>query len=96
LAAIDEMRPGSLKKKFKDPKLQQGLLPAELLNRSGEAELSMSRAMSTRHPAQIGNYKRSKALTAERTELSIEQSGLKIKSASSCSSTSVKCFAAVL
>jgi hypothetical protein len=80
LAAIDEMRPGSLTRQYKDPE-----------NRSGSYyQLSYTRDMKSRTDyvprdwlrevrRQIANYQRFKALTSEWIALSIEQCRLKIK-----------------
>jgi hypothetical protein len=80
LIAIDEMRPGSLTRQYKDP-----------ANRSGSYyQLSYTREMKSRTEyiardclrevrRQISNYKRFKALTAKWIALSIEHSRLKMK-----------------
>ena len=80
LAAIDEMRPGSLTRQYKDPASQSGPY----------YQLSYTRQMKSRTEyvprdclrdvrRQIGNYKRFKALTTEWIALSIEQSRLRMK-----------------
>ena len=80
LAAIDEMRPGSLTRQYKDPENQSGPY----------YQLSYTRQMKSRTDyiardclrdvrRQIGNYKRFKALSAKWIALSIEHSRLKIK-----------------
>ncbi len=80
LAAIDEMRPGSLTRQYKDPGSQSG----------SYYQLSYTREMKSRTEyiardclrdmrRQIGNYQRFKALTTEWIALSIEQSRLKMK-----------------
>ena len=80
LIAIDDMRPGSLTRQYKDP-----------ANRSGSYyQLSYTREMQSRTEyiardclrevrRQISNYKRFKVLTAKWIALSIEQSRLKMK-----------------
>lgn len=84
LAAIDDMRPGSLTRQYKDPQNQSG----------SYYQLSYTREMKSRTEyiareclrdvrRQIGNYKRFKALSAEWIALSIEQSRLKMKLARS-------------
>lgn len=84
LAAIDEMRPGSLTRQYKAPERQSG----------SYYQLSYTREMKSRTEyiarqclrdvrRQIGNYKRFKALSAEWIALSIEQSRLKMKLARS-------------
>ena len=80
LAAIDEMRPGSLSRQFKDPENQSGAY----------YQLSYTRAMRSRTEyiasdvvpqirRQVANYKRFKALSDEWVDLGIEHSRLKIK-----------------
>jgi len=80
LAAIDDMRPGSLTRQYKDPKNQSGAY----------YQLSYTRQMKSRteyvareclHDVhrQITNYKRFKALTAQWVALSIEHSRLRMK-----------------
>jgi len=80
LTTIDEMRPGSLTRQFKDP-----------VNRSGAYyQLSYTRAMRSRTEyiasdavpdirRQVANYKRFKELNDEWVDLGIERSRLKIK-----------------
>ena len=80
LAAIDDMRPGSLTRQYKDPKNQTG----------SYYQLSYTRDMKSRTDyiarecvrdvrREISNYKRFKTLTAQWVALSIEQSRLKMK-----------------
>ena len=80
LAAIDEMRPGSLTRQYKDPHNQSGAY----------YQLSYTREMKSRTEyiarehlrdvrLQITNYKRFKALSAKWIALSIEHSRLKMK-----------------
>jgi hypothetical protein len=80
LAAIDEMRPGSLSRQYKDPENQTGAY----------YQLSYTRDMKSRTEyvardavrdvrRQIENYKRFKALTTEWVGLGIEHSRLKMK-----------------
>ena len=80
LAAIDEMRPGSLTRQYKDPH-----------NHSGAYyQLSYTRDMKSRTEyvardalrdvrREIDNYKRFKALTTQWVDLGIEHSRLKMK-----------------
>jgi hypothetical protein len=83
LAAIDEMRPGSLSKQFKDPELQHGAYYQLNYSQGGRSRTEyVARDCLRDVRRQIGNYKRFKALTAEWIDLSIEQSRLKIKLAS--------------
>lgn len=80
LAAIEEMRPGSLTRQYKDPKHHSGPY----------YQLSYTREMKSRTEyvpreavrevrRQIANYKRFKALTTQWTALSIEQCRLTMK-----------------
>ncbi len=80
LAAIDEMRPGSLTRQYKDPQNQSGAY----------YQLSYTREMKSRTDyiareclrdvrRQIGNYKRFKTLSTQWIALSIEHSRLKMK-----------------
>lgn len=80
LAAIGDMRPGSLTRQYKDPKNQSGAY----------YQLSYTRQMKSRTEyvareclpevrRQIANYKRFKALSAQWVALSIEHSRLSMK-----------------
>lgn len=80
LLAIEDMRPGSLTRQYKDPEKHSG----------SYYQLSYTRQMKSRTEyiprdrlrevrRQIGNYKRFKALTSEWVDLSIELSRLKMK-----------------
>jgi len=80
LAAINEMRPGSLTRQFKDPANQSGAY----------YQLSYTRAMRSRTEyiasdavleigRQVANYKRFKELSDQWVDLCIEHSRLKIK-----------------
>ena len=80
LAAIDEMRPGSLSRQYKDPETHTGAY----------YQLSYTRDMKSRTQyvardalrdvrRQIENYKRFKALTTQWVDLGIEHSRLKMK-----------------
>jgi len=82
LAAIGDMRPGSLTRQYKDPKNQSGAY----------YQLSYTRQMKSRTEyvareclpevrRQIANYKRFKALSAQWVALSIEHSRLTMKQA---------------
>lgn len=84
LAAIDEMRPGSLTRQYKNPEAQSGPY----------YQLSYTRQMKSRTEyiarecvrevrREIANYKRFKTLTTEWIALSIEHSRLKMKLARS-------------
>ena len=83
LLAIEEMRPGSLTRQFKDPKNKAGAY----------YQLSYTRQMKSRTEyvpreyvpelrREIRLYQRFKALTAQWVALSIEKSRLKMKRAS--------------
>ncbi len=83
LAGIEDMRPGSLTRQYKDPENQRGAY----------YQLSYTRQMRSRTEyvprdylpkvrREIRNYKRFKALTAQWIALSIEQSRLMMKRAS--------------
>ena len=80
LIAIDEMRPGSLTRQYKDPEQQSGAYYQLSYTRDGRSRTEYVprdavRAVKT----QTANYKQFKALTDEWVALSIEQSRLKIK-----------------
>src|SRR5450755_930157 len=83
LVAIDDMRPGSLTEQFKDPDAQRGAYYQLNYWQGGRTRTDyVSRDFVRDVRRQLANYKRFKALTAEWTDLSIEQSRLKMKSAS--------------
>ena len=83
LVAIDEMRPGSVSKQFKEPDLERGAYYQLNYSQGGRSRTEyVAPAFLRDVHRQIGNYKRFKALTAEWIDLSIEQSRLKIKTAS--------------
>ena len=83
LVAIDEMRPGSLTKQFKDPDAQRGAYYQLNYWQGGRTRTDyVSRDFVRDVRRQLANYKRFKALTAEWTDLSIEQSRFKMKAAS--------------
>ncbi len=80
LAAIEDMRPGSLTRQYKDPANQSGAY----------YQLSYTREMKSRTEyiardnlravrREIANYQRFKALTAEWVNLSIEHSRLQLQ-----------------
>jgi len=82
LAAIEEMRPGSLTRQYKDPKSQSG--PYYQLSDTREMKSRteyIARDCVREARRQIGNYKRFKALIAEWVALSIEHSRLQMKRA---------------
>jgi hypothetical protein len=83
LVAIDEMRPGSLTQQFKDPNDRRGAYYQLNYWQGGRTRTEyVSRDCVRDVRRQVGNYKRFKALTAEWIDLSIEQSRLRMKSAS--------------
>ncbi|MGH7461857.1 MAG: DUF6788 family protein [Longimicrobiales bacterium] len=88
LAAIAEMRPGSLTRQYKDPKHQSGAY----------YQLSYTRDMKSRTEyvprerlrevrRQIGSYKRFRSLIEEWVQLSIEHCRLLVRSARHSSRT---------
>jgi hypothetical protein len=83
LFAINEMRPGSVSKQFKEPDLKRGAYYQLNYFAGGRSRTDyVAPAVLRDVRREISNYKRFKALTAEWVELSIEQSRLKIKAAS--------------
>ena len=85
LVAIDEMRPGSLTRQYKDPKNASGAyyqLSFTLNMKSRTDYISRDAVKDVRR--QVGNYKRFKSLSAEWVALSIEQSRLKQKLKLNC------------
>lgn len=80
LAAIDDMRPGSLSRQYKDPASPSGPYYQLSYTRQMKSRTEyIARACLRDVRRQIGNYKRFKALTTEWIALSIEQSRLKMK-----------------
>ena len=80
LAAIDEMRPGSLTRQYKDPESQSGAYYQLSYTREMKSRTEYIARESLRDVRrQIANYKRFKALSAEWIALSIEHSRLKMK-----------------
>ena len=80
LAAIDDMRPGSLTRQYKDPKNQSGAyyqLSYTRQMKSRTEYVARENVREVRH--EIANYKRFKALSEEWIDLGIEHSRLKIK-----------------
>lgn len=80
LAAIDEMRPGSLTRQYKDREAHRG--PYYQLSYTREMKsrteyIARERVREVRR--QIANYQRFKALTTEWIALGIEHSRLKMK-----------------
>lgn len=84
LAAIDEMRPGSLTRQYKDPESQSGAYYQLSYTREMKSRTEYIARESLRDVRrQIANYKRFKALSAQWIALSIEHSRLKMKLARS-------------
>jgi len=84
LAAIDEMRPGSLTRQYKDREAQSGpyyQLSYTRQMKSRTEYIARERVREVRR--EIANYKRFKALTTEWIALSIEHSRLKMNLARS-------------
>ena len=80
LTAIEDMRPGSLTRQYKDPTNQSGAyyqLSYTRQMKSRTEYIARDCLREVRH--QISNYQRFKALTAEWVDLSIEHSRLKMK-----------------
>ena len=69
LVAIDEMRPGSVSKQFKNPELAQGAYYQLNYSQGGRSRTEYVAPDVLRDVRrQISNYKRFKALTGERVE----------------------------
>jgi len=80
IAAIDEMRPGSLSRQYKDPQRQSGAyyqLSYTLDMKSRTEYVPREYVRETR--LQIARYKRFKTLSAQWIALSIERWRLKMK-----------------
>ena len=82
LISIDEMRPGSLTEQFRIPDDERGYYQLSYTHGGRGRTEYVSRDFVRDVRRQIVNYKRFKELTAEWIDLSIEQSRLKMKSAS--------------
>lgn len=84
LAAIDDMRPGSLTRQYKDPKTQSGAYYQLSYTRQKKSRTDYVARQSVREARrEIANYKRFKALSEEWVDLAIEQSRLRMKLARS-------------
>lgn len=80
LAAIEEMRPGSLTRQYKDPKHQTGAYYQLSYTRDMKSRTEYVPRESVRDVRrQIAHYKRFKALTTKWVALSIERCRLKMK-----------------
>lgn len=82
LAAIDDMRPGSLTRQYKDPANQSGAYYQLSYTWQMKSRTEyVARAYLRQLRRQIANYKRFKALTSAWIALSIEQGRLSMKRA---------------
>lgn len=80
LATIEEMRPGSLSRQYKDPEHQTGAYYQLSYTREMKSRTEYVARESVRDVRrQIAHYKRFKALTAQWITLSIELCRLKMK-----------------
>jgi hypothetical protein len=80
LAAIGEMRPGSLTRQYKDPRAQSGAYYQLSYTRDRKSRTEYIAREDLREVrAQIANYKRFKVLATQWTDLGIEHSRLKMK-----------------
>lgn len=80
LATIEEMRPGSLSRQYKDPEHQTGAYYQLSYTREMKSRTEYVPRESVRDVRrQIAHYKRFKALTAQWIALSIERCRLKMK-----------------
>ena len=84
LATIEDMRPGSLTRQYKDPESQSGPYYQLSYTRDMKSRTEYIARDSVREVRrQIANYRRFKALSTEWVNLSIEHSRLKMKLARS-------------
>ena len=80
LTAIDDLRPGSLTRQYKDPESQSGPYYQLSYTRDMKSRTEYIARDSVREVRrQIANYRRFKALSTEWVNLSIEHSRLKMK-----------------
>ena len=80
LAAIGDMRPGSLTRQYKDPESQSGPYYQLSYTRDMKSRTEYIARDSVREVRrQIANYRRFKALSTEWVNLSIEHSRLQMK-----------------
>lgn len=80
LAAIEDMRPGSLTRQYKDPESQSGPYYQLSYTRDMKSRTEYIARDSVREVRrQIANYRRFKALSTEWVNLSIEHSRLQMK-----------------
>lgn len=80
LAAIEEMRPGSLTRQYKEPKHESGAYYQLSYTRDMKSRTEYIPRESVRDVRrQIASYKRFKALTTKWIALSIERCRLKMK-----------------
>lgn len=82
LAAIADMRPGSLSRQYKDPERQRGAYYQLSYTHQMKSRTEyVARACLPQLRREIRNYQRFKALTGQWIALSIEHSRLKMKRA---------------
>ena len=80
LAAIDDMRPGSLTRQYKDPENQSGAYYQLSYTRQMKSRTDYVARENVREVRrEIANYKRFKALSEEWIDLGIEHSRLRMK-----------------
>lgn len=80
LAALGDLRPGSLTRQYKDPAAKSGAYYQLSYTREMRSRTEYVARESLREVRrEIANYKRFKALTTEWVALGIEQSRLKMK-----------------
>jgi ribosomal protein L29 len=84
LAAVDDMRPGSLTRQYKDPKNQSGAYYQLSYTRQMKSRTEYVARENVREVRrEIANYKRFKSLSEEWVDLGIEHSRLRMKLARS-------------
>lgn len=80
LAVVDDMRPGSLTRQYKDPKNQSGAYYQLSYTRQMKSRTEYVARENVREVRrEIANYKRFKALSEEWIDLGIEHSRLRMK-----------------
>jgi hypothetical protein len=80
LAAIEDMRPGSLTRQYKDPQNQRGAYYQLSYTRQMKSRTEYVARENVREVRrEVANYKRFKALSEEWVDLCIEHSRLRMK-----------------
>jgi hypothetical protein len=80
LAAVDDMRPGSLTRQYKDPEHQSGAYYQLSYTRQMKSRTEYVARENVREVRrEIANYKRFKSLSEEWVDLGIEHSRLRMK-----------------